>query len=83
MHSKFYNSESSPNLSQLIHFKATNICYIYICQLIFIKLIHTIYAFRYMYGILIKVLHIRCLNKNINSSLTNRCATVELNLQHR
>ena len=36
-----------------------------------------------MYGILIKLLHIRCLNKNINSSLTNRCATVELNLQHR
>jgi len=31
---------------------------------------------------LIKLLHIRCLNKNINSSLTNRCATVELNLQH-
>ena len=35
-----------------------------------------------MYGILIKLLHIRCLNKNINSSLTNRCA-VELNLQCR
>ena len=36
-----------------------------------------------MYGILIKLLCIRCLNKNINSSLTNRCATVELNLQRR
>ena len=36
-----------------------------------------------MYVILIKLLHIRCLNKNINSSLTNRCATVELNLQRR
>ena len=36
-----------------------------------------------MYGILIKLLHIHCLNKNINSSLTNRCATVELNLQCR
>ena len=33
--------------------------------------------------VLIKLLHIRCLNKNINSSLTNRCATVELNLQRR
>ena len=36
-----------------------------------------------MYGILIKLLHIRCFNKNINSLLTNRCATVELNLQRR
>jgi len=36
-----------------------------------------------MYDILIKLLHIRCLNKNINSLLTNRCARVELNLQRR
>ena len=37
-----------------------------------------------MYDIILtKLLHIRCLNKNINSSLTNRCATVELNLQRR
>ena len=34
-----------------------------------------------MYGILIKLLHIRCLNKNINSSLTNRCAAVDFNLR--
>ena len=36
-----------------------------------------------LYDILIKLSHIRCLNKNINSSLTNRCASVELNLQRR
>ena len=36
-----------------------------------------------MYDILIKLLRICCLKKNINSSLTNRCATVELNLQRR
>ena len=38
-----------------------------------------------LYGIhiLIKLPHIRCLNRNINSSLTNRCASVELNLQRR
>ena len=37
-----------------------------------------------MYDIILtKLLDIRFLNKNINSSLTNRCATVELNLQRR
>ena len=37
-----------------------------------------------MYDIILtKLLDIPCLNKNINSSLTNRCATVELNLQRR